>query len=71
MRGISEGELCGAYDDLGVMRSVCIFIKSHDQWTLSHIDDVGYWNYEVLQDGQVKYLSTRIWTLIPLNKEES
>lgn len=71
MHGINEGELCGAYDDRGVMRGVCIFIKSHDQWTLTDIDDAGYWRYEVLQDGQIKYLSTRIWTLIPLNKEES
>jgi hypothetical protein len=72
LNGISEGQLCGAYDDMGTLQGICIFLASHEQWTLGDkVENPIYWHYEVLQDGEVKYLSTNKWTLIPMNTEDN
>lgn len=64
---LAKGEIYQAIDDNGERRGFAIFLDRIEPWSpQSAVTDApGFWHYKVLQDGEIRYLNTSKWTLIP------
>ena len=65
-----EGDICRAINSSGQDSGLAIFVEKIPPHTLSQTvtDFYMLWNMKVLMQGEIRYLDTNNWTLIPVSE---
>ena len=69
---MKPGNLFCLIDEWGRNQGAAVLLAVHAPWTISAsvADNAGFWHYEVLHDGEKKFIRSGHNTLMPLVNEE-